>query len=291
MKLSKWTLENRLVADLKPHPSNTIFGDLPDAELKELADDLAQRGQQHPIDILPDGTIVGGHQRWLAAQILGWTTIRCRVRYDLARAGEDAIEEYLLRDNFCRRQLTPLAAARVYRRLKSLAKKNGRRFKGDVRDFIAARFGKSGRTLDRWARLLDAPIEVQNAVNEGKLKLLDGCRVVALPPEVQANIAEKILAGADPTKVIQSYLGSNKSLPPVNVGTLLSRLLRDLKLHSAVLSNRVDEIEAYQWVDSLTTLEHGRELIERLCARIEAIAKESQLGEALELHRENGGGD
>jgi ParB-like chromosome segregation protein Spo0J len=286
----KSKLEFRAVPELKPHPANAVFGDLPDGELKELADDLARRGQQHAIDILPDGTVVAGHQRWLAAKLLGWETMRCRVRYDLARAGDEAVEEYLLRDNFNRRQLTPLAAARVYRRLKALAKKTGRKIKGDVRDFISRRFGKSGRTLDRWARLLDAPIDVQNAVSDGKLKLLDGCRVVELPEEVQANIAEKIRQGADPSKVIQSYLGRNKSLSD-NVGTLLRRLLRDLTRHSAALSNRVDEIEAYQWVDSLTTLEDGRELIERLCARIEAIAKESQLGEALELHSENGGGD
>ena len=276
MKLLKWTFQYWKLSDLKPHPLNSIFSDRTEAEIQELADDLAARGQQHPIDTLPDGTIVGGHQRVLAAQRNEWATIRCRVRYDLERAGADAVEQYLLRDNFNRRQLNPLEQARIYRRLKVLAKEAGKRGKGDVRDYIAKRSNKSGRTLDRWAHLLDAPIEVQNAVIGGKLKLLDGCRVVDLPAEVQANIARRIQGGQDSYQVVKGYLGRKKT-SPVNVGTLLSRFVRDLNRHIEPLNARVDELESCQWATSLSTLQDAHKLIGRLCERIRVVTAGSQI--------------
>ena len=217
-KKVKWKTEHRPLSELKPHPKNVIFADLSDAALDELASDMDAHGQEHPIDILPDGTVIGGHQRLRAARRLGWKTIRCRVRFDLAAAGEVAIEEFLLRDNLLRRQLDPIEVARVYRRLKELAKNNGRAFKGDVRDLIAKRFGKSGRTLDRWLRLLDTPLEVQNAVIAGTLRLVDGGKVADLPEDLREEIADRLRSGQAPKKVVSKYIG-NRSTKPVNVGT------------------------------------------------------------------------
>ncbi len=286
----KWKHEDRPVAELHPHPDNAIYSDLSELELRSLAADMATRGQQHPIDILPDGTIVGGHQRWRAAQLLGWKTIRCRVRYDLAREGVDAIEQFLLRDNFDRRQLQPLQVARVYRRLRELEKRRKSPrddVSGDVRDFIAKRFGKSGRTLDRWARLLDAPVEIQNAVVGGKLKLIDGCKVVDLDDEIQQCISQRIGDGEEPTGVVQSYF-TQKKADAENVGTLLGRFLRDLKRHTTVMSSRVDEIESIQWVDKLDDLQAALEFLGRLRDRVKAIADTTQHGDMLQRHRTKG---
>ena len=52
------------MADLRPHPSQTkYFGVYPVARLRELAAQLRARGLDHPIEILPDFTIVCGHKR------------------------------------------------------------------------------------------------------------------------------------------------------------------------------------------------------------------------------------
>ncbi|MCH8043693.1 MAG: ParB N-terminal domain-containing protein [Planctomycetes bacterium] len=286
-KKVKWKTEHRPLSELKPHPKNVIFADLSDAALDELASDMDAHGQEHPIDILPDGTVIGGHQRLRAARRLGWKTIRCRVRFDLAAAGEVAIEEFLLRDNLLRRQLDPIEVARVYRRLKELAKNNGRAFKGDVRDLIAKRFGKSGRTLDRWLRLLDTPLEVQNAVIAGTLRLVDGGKVADLPEDLREEIADRLRSGQAPKKAVSKYIG-NRSTKPVNVGTLLSRLVRDVKGHSVVLGDRVEEIKAASWVRDLKTLREAHELISRICARIEKNAARIDRQDIVNHYRDQG---
>src|SRR5262245_52989614 len=97
---------------LKDHPLQAAaFGDLPEQELEALAEDMRKNGQRQPVEALPDGTVVTGHQRVRAARMLGWAEVAVVVRADLARAGEAAVEAHLLADNLVRRHLTPLARA------------------------------------------------------------------------------------------------------------------------------------------------------------------------------------
>jgi ParB-like chromosome segregation protein Spo0J len=85
---------------LKKHPQqDALFPELPDAEFEAFKQDMQLRKQQKPIEILPDGTIVAGHQRVRAAKALGWTEVEVVVRHDLAQRGEDAIVAHLIRDN------------------------------------------------------------------------------------------------------------------------------------------------------------------------------------------------
>src|SRR5438105_322733 len=77
---------------LKPHTrQRELFPRRPDWQLQELADDMAKNGQLEDIEVLPDRTVVSGHGRVEAATGLGWKTVRCWVRYDLAEAGPEAI--------------------------------------------------------------------------------------------------------------------------------------------------------------------------------------------------------
>ena len=67
----KWKLDR-----LKEHPRQIeMFGNLSDSELQALAEDMKTNGQQEPLEICPDGTVISGHQRWRAAIILGWVEI------------------------------------------------------------------------------------------------------------------------------------------------------------------------------------------------------------------------
>ena len=97
-------------ARLKDHPKQAeMFGNLPDAEFDAFVADMAENGQDTPVEVLPDGTIITGHQRVRAARKLGWKEIAVVVRHDLAAAGPAAVEEHFINDNLLRRQLTPLA--------------------------------------------------------------------------------------------------------------------------------------------------------------------------------------
>ncbi len=100
-------LSNRMkwkVADLQEHPmQGAVFGDVAQAELDVLVESLRKEGLRYPIEILPDGTIICGHQRVRAANVLGWTEIDVIIRTDLATAGTQAVENHLILDNYARR--------------------------------------------------------------------------------------------------------------------------------------------------------------------------------------------
>ena len=60
---SKWK-----ISKLKEHPKQTaLFGNVSDAELAALVADIKANGLHDPVEILPDGVIVAGHQRVRAA--------------------------------------------------------------------------------------------------------------------------------------------------------------------------------------------------------------------------------
>ena len=166
-------IEQRAVADLREHPEQQdLIGDISESELNELTASIQRTGLQHPIEILPDGTVVGGHQRLRAVNSLNWIEVDVIVRHDLAQAGEGAIIAYLVEDNLHRRQMSPLAIARAYRNLKEIERDldyNELRYddRRDIRDRIAERLGGhySGRTLDRYEQILKMPRAVQDAVD------------------------------------------------------------------------------------------------------------------------------
>src|SRR4051812_45474490 len=80
--------ENRLLGDLKPFPlQEQYFSSLSVRELADLADDMNRTGLRERIEILPDGTIISGHQRVKAAiEHLDWESCDVFVRYDLEHA-------------------------------------------------------------------------------------------------------------------------------------------------------------------------------------------------------------
>ena len=75
----KWKLSR-----LRDHArQGDLFGDVTAAELDALVADMRKNGQRQPVEILPDGTILAGHQRVRAARLLCWKEIEVIVRRDL----------------------------------------------------------------------------------------------------------------------------------------------------------------------------------------------------------------
>ncbi len=136
------------------------FGAIPESELAALADDMRRRGQRVPIEVLPDGTVVAGHQRLRAAKRLGWTEIDVIVRYDLVGAGDDAVEAELIADNLYRRHLSPLARARSISRLLEIEEKASRGWLTDTgkeerKAKIAEQLHLSLRSVNRYLGAVD----------------------------------------------------------------------------------------------------------------------------------------
>jgi ParB-like chromosome segregation protein Spo0J len=110
-KTAEWPLKS-----LKDHPrQREQFRDLGATDIDAFVADIQANGLKHPIEILPDGTILAGHQRVRAARALGWTTIRAVVRKDLANDAA-AAEMFFISDNLNRRQLSLLDKVRCIRR-------------------------------------------------------------------------------------------------------------------------------------------------------------------------------
>jgi hypothetical protein len=193
-KLSMWP-----IAKLKAHPKQTVFSPHTSAQIQELADSLDQQGLAHPIEVLRDGTIICGHGRVAAAKQLGWTTITCWVRDDLAAKGEDAVFQRLVKDNLIRRQLTKIGMGRAFLALKESEygqwrKKDQGIALGDFRDYLGKRLGCDGTTAERWARLAILPVEYDQLIEGGLLTQQLAQKVTKLPADVQATLGKRLTA-------------------------------------------------------------------------------------------------
>ena len=90
--------EPREIAALHPHPLN--YRRHPEHQLAILRESLRVHGQQKPVVITPDGTILAGHGLVEAAKLEGWETIACHVYdgpYPEAFLAQDDLNELLLR--------------------------------------------------------------------------------------------------------------------------------------------------------------------------------------------------
>lgn len=272
------TTEKWAIADLHEHPEqHDLIGDVLDGELNDLVESIRRNGLQHPIEILPDGTVVAGHQRLRAVKLLGWTEVDVIVRHDLAQAGEDAVVTYLIEDNLHRRQMNPLAVARAYHHLKEIERDRSYEELGyddrrDIRDRIAERLGDqySGRTLDRYEQLLDMPRVVQDAVIAKTLPLTLAVKITRLREAHKRAIADRIEAGEPAKTVVEEYVqprnssGGNDSEPTPHA--LYRRLVDSLSDSVEGLPRYVEDVagSARDSTEVISVLERSSELIDRL---------------------------
>lgn len=235
-------IETWRVDDLTPHPLQAkYFSDLPAAQFDELVADIKRRGMREPVEILPSGLIISGHQRRRAAIRLNKEEVLVRVRHDLANAGEAAEELALIQANRHRRQLSKIEQARCYKRVRELKTESGESFgRGQLREEFAKQFGMSGRNLDRYAELLDHPKELQDAVDSKQLPLIKALQLMKLTAVEYEPVLQMLREGRSVRKAVnQLVLGFERS--PVT-GKVLSRLLRDWVRLTAQLDEHLEAV-------------------------------------------------
>jgi ParB-like chromosome segregation protein Spo0J len=259
------------ISKLKEYPLQaTMFGDMPEAELAALAESM-EDGLRDPVEILPDGAIVCGHQRVRAAQLLGWAEIDVVVLHDLAEAGPEAIETHLIVDNLIRRQLSPLGLARCIRRMVEVEQ---HRRAGDLRwerkealkKKIADRMHMSSRNVNRYLLSLEAPIVVQHALDRGEIQLTTAGKVALLPKRDQEAIAQKISSGEKAAEVVAAHLGHGRQAKN-EVGRALARLVGALIREVPRLAERLDDIKPRSLVRRLDVLRAANDLLGELIER------------------------
>lgn len=194
-----WTTKKWPIANLTPHAlEDQFFPPLPPLQFEALLVDMQINGLRSPIIVLPDGTIVSGHQRVAAAKQLGWTEIDAIVRDDLV-GDPQAVVQLFVAENLFRRQLSPIQRARCAKQLfEALLHDDYPRLDvcshGPVRDYIGELLGVSGREVSRIVRVLKTPVEVQTAYDNGHLSLTRAGAVAGRPPETREAIAADIRA-------------------------------------------------------------------------------------------------
>jgi ParB family chromosome partitioning protein len=257
------------ISKLKEHPrQREMFGDVSDAELNALAEDLRQNGLRQPIEILPDATILAGHQRVRAAKQLGWTEIDVLIRYDLAEAGEAAQEEFFVTDNLNRRQLTGLAKARCIRRLVELEEgRSADRFcvvgREKLLDRVAERLDLSPRNARRYLLILKAPVAVQEAYDRDEISLTNAGKAALFSREEQAELERRLRSGESVAEVIQELL-ARRGPKKVKTGDALARLCRSLRAGLDELDGRVEGVSAAQVAPHLAVFQEAQDLLSTL---------------------------
>ncbi|MDQ3815204.1 MAG: ParB/RepB/Spo0J family partition protein [Armatimonadota bacterium] len=134
-------------------------------EMQELVESVRTHGILQPILIRPldstDGVLryqlVAGERRWRAAQAVGLTHVPAIVR----SVNDQQALELALIENIQRHDISPVDAARAYKRLATEF--------GLSQEQVAARVGKSRSAIANTLRLLDLPEEIQKAIEDGIL--------------------------------------------------------------------------------------------------------------------------
>jgi len=251
------------IAKLKPHPTQADhWGDLADDRLRELASDIETRGLIHPILIVPDGTIVQGHQRVRACKLLGWIEIPAIVERELAKEGDAAVEEALLLDNYMRGHFDKLTLARASRRMEQLDKRKPREARRAWRRTAEIIGDRSSRTINRHYQVLQTPIEVQRAWQNKQLTLTEACAVDRLRKETQQESALQIRQGGKAKEVVARHISASRKKKEPH--SILAVFLK--QFGTAVEDFRTVNIdELYKISDTdIAVLAEGKDLIQRL---------------------------
>ena len=130
----------------------------------------------------------------------------------------------------------------------------------------------SGRNLNRYFNVLEAPPEVQAAFQVGRLRLVDASRVVTLPPDRQKELAAGLADGERPKDLLARFF------PPRPVGHVqahitLGRLKRTLDTAVAHLDGRVEKLRVRPDKSYAATMRRALSLINELLAKFDPPPK------------------
>jgi len=283
----KYGLRN--IDDLKPFPLQSMFYGQESKADDDHLEQALRAGQTERIPImpsvnlagLPKNTMLDGHRRWQLWKKIGTKQIKVVVRHDLADADFDTVEAEFLTFNFNRRQLHAIDKARIAKRLFEIEKGRSRgglhpSEDAEARERVGKVIGLCGRELQRYLRLLQTPIEVQNAVRNKHLPLTLAEKVERLTKEQQAELVERITAilaieaenpharrqqKAELKNVVKAYVQPNS--PGIDVQCRLWAVFRAIEN----LDGYTDEIPHYAFRGQDHRLEQGRRVWKQLIGR------------------------
>lgn len=191
------------VSILKPHPKNQeYFSDLPDEKYREIKRSIEAHGIRDPLKVLPDYTVVAGHQRLKIALDLGLR----KVPVEILDVTSDEAEYLLIADNEERRQADddPVKKARRAKFLAeywgmrkgatnpkgTIVSRQGNNYPDDRKtlDDVAEAIGESRENLKKILKLNDLIEPLQKLVSAERLGRTAAYSLAFLPPEEQEEL-------------------------------------------------------------------------------------------------------
>ena len=171
--------------------------------LEELAESIRSQGIVQPVVVRErpeDGEyeLIAGERRWRAAQRAGLEDVPALIR---SLEDSQALEVALI-ENIQREELTPLEEARAFERLT-------REFEL-THEAMAERVGRNRATISNTLRLLRLPDTVQQAVEEGELRMGHARALLGLEGderlgEAAAEVIKKGMSVRGTEELVRSY--------------------------------------------------------------------------------------
>lgn len=183
----------------KSHPRNEVYySDLSPEKYEEVKHSIEINGIRDPLKVLPDYTIIAGHQRFKIAKELGLT----QVPVTIMDVSQEEAEYLLIADNEERRQSDddPIKKAKRAKYLKEYwGVKNGGDRKSEGQNVplknigdIAEAINEDERTTKRLLKLNDLIPELQSLVSSGKLGKTSAEQLAYLDQETQTMLLETL---------------------------------------------------------------------------------------------------
>lgn len=209
--------------------------------LEELACSIKQHGVIQPIIVkqldVEHYQIIAGERRWRASQIAGLTIIPSIIQKN-SEVQENVIISLI--ENIQREELNPIELAESFYKLNKNHKLS--------HEAIATMVGKSRATVTNLLRLLNLSKEVRVLLINGLLEMGHARALLALPPEQQIALAQKIiekkLTVRDAERLVQlsKQPREKKAMPYASeVNTWVSKLSRSLSSKVAININERGE--------------------------------------------------
>ena len=249
-KKQKPKLANIKIEKLKPfegHPYKIVD----DESMEELKNSIAEKGLLNriivrPIENTDEYEIISGHRRVHAAELLGIKEVPAVVYF----IDRDEATVLMVDSNCQRESLSPMEKAKAYKMKYDAIKHQGTssQFETKLRsdEQIAKDGGDSRATIQRLIRLTYLVPELQQFVDEGKMKVSPAVEISFLDEELQRDIVDRI----DETEIFPSHAQARRMKQLAGEGKLdydsITEIMSELKPNQVEkLKIPVDSIRQY----------------------------------------------
>jgi hypothetical protein len=274
------------VTALRRHPAyRDLFGPPPRGVVAGLATGLADNpATPTPVEVLPGGAVLFAPEYVMAAKQAGVAELEVVVLTGLAGAGEAAVEAYVIDAGLRRGRHGRMAQLRCLRRAREIRREvppalRQAYYHGDLVTSAMRIWGKDRRTVLHYTQVLEAPVEVQDALDAGEISLVTAKAVAKLPPAAQDEIAQAIRGGGRPAAVV----GRHVAPPPKrhkNVRKARDAAVKGLEGFLADLEDRPGQVTCL-FEDQAAILRRSEALCHVILGGARVVSREEQ-----QAHRE-----